>query len=67
MYLFELNIKAEHEESFDHEVEEVESLEEAKEQAESFGEMVIQDDLKQGDIPVDSFNITVEAELVEEK
>ena len=62
---FELNITVEHTESFDHEVEDVEDIEEAREMAESFGEQVVSDDLQTGDIPVDSFDITVEAEQVE--
>lgn len=63
--LFELNIKVTHEESFDHEVEDEEDLESARERAEEFGEMVVLDDLVTGDIPVDSFDVSVEAELVD--
>lgn len=63
---FELNITVEYDESFDHEVEDVEDVEQAREQAKDFGEMVIRDDIQMGDIPVDAFDITVEAERIED-
>lgn len=63
---FELNISVEYDESFDHEIEDVEDIEEARKQAEEFGEMVIMDDLQTGAIPADAFDITVEAERIED-
>lgn len=65
LHNFNMNITVTYDEEFTHEVEDKDDVEEAREEAERFAEYLISDDLQMGDIPADSFDISVESELIE--